>query len=78
MKQTAIEWLVEKIKNEDHHTEGELGNACIDVNTLLILLEQAKKLEKQQIIDAVDYGCSNWGSDKDSEDYYNETFKEAK
>ena len=72
---TAVKWLVEEIKNEDHHTEGELGNSCIDVNTLLILFEQAKQIEKQQMIDAVDYGCSNWGSNKDGEDYYNETFK---
>ena len=32
MTQTAIQWLEIEIKNEDHHTEGELGNACIDVN----------------------------------------------
>ena len=45
MTQTAIQWLEIEIKNEDHHTEGELGNACIDVNTLLMLVEQAATLE---------------------------------
>ena len=47
-QQTAVDWLEKEIKNEDHHTEGELGNACIDVNTLLMLLEQAKQMEKEQ------------------------------
>ena len=70
--------MVEKIKNEDHHTEGELGNSCIDVNTLLILLEQAKKLEKQQIIDTWDMGRFNIDAIGNGEEYYNETFKEAK
>jgi hypothetical protein len=47
-KQTAVDWLEIQIKNEDHHTEGELGNACIDVNTLLMLVEQTKEMEKQE------------------------------
>ena len=46
-KQTAVEWLIDQIKNEDYHTEGELGNSCIDVNTLLMLCEQAKQMEEQ-------------------------------
>ena len=37
-------------------------------------LERHKHFEKQQIIDAVKYGCSDWGSAKDSEQYYNETY----
>ena len=45
----ALEWLQKEIKNEDHHTEGELGNSCIDVNTLLMLVEQAKQMENQQV-----------------------------
>jgi len=30
--------------------------------------------EKSQIIDAVDYGCSDWGSSKDAEKYYKQTY----
>jgi len=30
--------------------------------------------EKKQITKAVDYGCSDWGSAKDGEKYYNETY----
>jgi hypothetical protein len=45
---TAVQWLEIEIKNEDYHTEGELGNLCIDVNTLLMLVEKAKEMERQQ------------------------------
>jgi hypothetical protein len=37
--------------------------------------EQAKEMEKEQIMEAVNYGCSDWGSWKDAEQYYNETYK---
>jgi hypothetical protein len=35
----------------------------------------AKEMEKEQIKEAVNYGCSDWGSWKDAEQYYNETYK---
>jgi hypothetical protein len=31
------------INDEDNHTEGELGNSCIDVQTLVNFIEQFKK-----------------------------------
>jgi hypothetical protein len=37
--------------------------------------KQAKEMEKEQITEAVNYGCSDWGSWKDAEQYYNETYK---
>jgi nitrate/TMAO reductase-like tetraheme cytochrome c subunit len=40
-KQTAVEWLVEKMLNQDWYTYKSLE-----------YIEQAKKMEKQQIIDA--------------------------
>ena len=64
MKQTAVEWLVEQMKLD------ELFNADY-------FIEQAKEMEKEQIIrarqDGLDNGFSNgsW----DSNLYYNETFK---
>jgi hypothetical protein len=36
---------------------------------------QMLEKEKEVIMDAVKYGCSDWGSAKDAENYYNETFK---
>jgi hypothetical protein len=38
------------------------------------LLYEAKQMEKEQTIDAVKYGCSDWGSAKDAEQYYNEIY----
>jgi hypothetical protein len=83
MKQTAVEWLVEQIKQ--HH--GYIGTTMI---------EEAKEMEKQQIIDAgnscalkqvmhnrkVDLMSLEELEDyaqkdviKFGEEYYNETFK---
>lgn len=69
MRQTAVELLVEKIKLKYD----------IDFYHIKNDIEQAKEMEKQQIIDA----CNLQGSDyrgmptynKSGEQYYNETFK---
>lgn len=37
--------------------------------------EQAKAMEKEQIKDAWFDGVTNWDSEKEVEDYINETFK---
>lgn len=34
-----------------------------------------KEMEKEQIVEAINYGCSDWGSFKDGREYYKETFK---
>jgi len=67
-KQTAIEWLVEEIhKNgEEIHRNGNW------IPTHMI--EQAKQMEKEQIKDAAKKSCLDWGADKYSEQYYNETY----
>ena len=62
MKQTAVEWLVEEI-----HKNIEF----IPVS----MQEQAKEMEKEQIIDAFDEGNPNGFIIKCGEQYYNETFK---
>jgi hypothetical protein len=36
------EKLLKFINDEDNHTEGELGNSCIDVQSLIYFLEQFK------------------------------------
>jgi hypothetical protein len=64
-KQTAVEWLEENMPNISNHIP--LGIAL----ELVAKFEQAKEMEKQQIIDAKD--C--WLEDeRDGEQYYNETF----
>lgn len=68
MKQTAVEWLLEKYKSQ---------------NTLLFSddFEQALEMEKQQIIDAYDAGYKDGnailGYDyfDNSESYYEKTYK---
>ncbi len=60
-KQTAVDWIIE-----------QLQAPCRGIPSHII--EQAKQMEKEQIKNAVDYGCSDWGSCKDAEQYYNETY----
>ncbi len=66
MTQTAIEWLVEQMMNSDFIFDE------IDIQ----LFQQAKEMEKQQIIDACYFGSQNLPYEvKDkSEQYYNQTF----
>ncbi len=62
MKQTAVEWLFEQYVNKSIITLEDI--------------EQAKQMEKEQIIDAYYQGDAD--SDNihvDAEQYYNETFK---
>jgi hypothetical protein len=64
MNKTAVEWLEQKAKE-----------FAIDLN-LLHYFEQAKEMEKQQIIDAYDYsyGVASFKTGTTSEQYYNKTF----
>lgn len=64
MKQTAVEWLEKKF----YFTNGQL----IDID-----FEQAKAMEKEQIIEAYQKGFIRelGNRDEDAEQYYNETFK---
>jgi hypothetical protein len=60
MKQTAVEWLVDKV--EDHF-------CLLPVD----LIEQAIEMEKQQIIDAYNYG-QQIPPFEYAEKYYEETY----
>jgi len=66
MKETAIQWLLEELNNGRHLTDK--------------LIEQAKEMEKQQIIESYCQGCFDINKDNSifpretSEQYYNETF----
>jgi hypothetical protein len=66
MKQTtAVEWLVNVVQS------------CIAPNFIpKEIVEQAKEMEKQQIIDAYNEGGCNWDSELEAEQYYNDTFRE--
>jgi hypothetical protein len=64
MKQTSVEWLFQ-----------QLWETPKDKLTWHSILEQAKQMEKQQIIDAYDKGEFNQGCNEDAEQYYNENYK---
>ena len=62
-KQSSVEWLTNKLFEE-------FGFAFSDN-----ILQQAKEMHKQEIMDAVDYGILLYVNDPiTSEDYYQETF----
>ena len=67
-KQTAIEWLIEQL--ECFGNKHELQMSWATVNDLV---EQAKEMEKAQIVNAVD-GFPLENRNLDGEQYYNETY----
>ena len=66
MKQTAVEWFQDQII--------KIVNGTCDLSEIQIY-EQAKKMDKEQIIDAYNKGEFNQGCNGDAEQYYKETFK---
>jgi HEPN domain-containing protein len=81
MKQTAVEWLVKQISSSKYFynlmEELESRSTIVQPNGIL---QQAKAMEKEQIIDAYKdgrfSGQDNWGYGNDTtpQQYYNETF----
>jgi hypothetical protein len=65
MKQTSVEWLYNNLKSHFEH-DGDL------LEVVQFSFEQAKAMEKQQIINAFKEGYNDSGTPKR---YYNETFK---
>jgi hypothetical protein len=71
-QQTAVNKLetqIEKLRYQGV-TEWQCGYQKA-LNEVVFLLKQAKEMEKEQIIDAIDYCRYKY---IDSENYYNETF----
>jgi hypothetical protein len=66
-KQTAIEWLINELKLND----------TIEKENLIIarqIIEQAKAMEKEQIVDAYDAGKDDHHHMSYAAQYYNETY----
>ena len=63
-KQTSVEWLFQ-----------QLWETPKDKLTWHSILEKAKQMENEQIIDAYDKGEFNQGCNEDAEQYYNEKYK---
>ena len=69
MKQTAVEWLKKELEEY-----GSSSHLSLDWATFDELCEQAKEMEKQQIMYAYISGGYN-NCNREAEQYYNETFK---
>ena len=73
MKKTAVEWVFQELRGTD-----DKGDFIFQGVINSELIEQAKEMEKQQIIDAyIDgYSAESWNAD--SQKYYNEKFQNKK
>jgi len=66
---TTVEWLVEQLSKKTKDLKMELHVHCGEI------IEQAKEMEKEQIIESYDKGEFNQGCNGTAEEYYNKTFK---
>jgi hypothetical protein len=79
-KQTAVEWLTKRCndsldKEPNEPTQQEIGYSKALVH-FIILLKEAKQMEKEQIIDAYSYGFWRGNNDDDfePEEYYEDPY----
>ncbi len=69
MKQTAVEWLVEQLKDMEY-----------DLRLIPNTIEQAKEMEKEQIIEAWNIrakidGVLTYTDNRTAEQYYKQTYE---
>jgi hypothetical protein len=71
-KQTAVEWMIDKMINKQNGTFDGFPVLSLDE-----IFEQAKEMEKEQIIEAYNEGNmhNGWALKHEAEKYYNETYK---
>ena len=77
MKQTAVEWLVEQIKDYDFAPLNTKDyEIIISIEILKSKVEQAKAMEQEQIISVYwdSYNEGKYRTDKTADEYYKETF----
>ena len=80
MKQSAVEWLIEQMNNIKGSSINMNGRVQFIEKELNNLFNQAKEMEKEQIIDAYyqigkDHQDMIFAIEKNAEQYYKETFK---
>ena len=71
MKKTAVDWLIDALSHKD-----EAGKICINIHPdcdITPEIKRAKRMEKEQIIDAYNYG-QQIPPFEYAEQYYNETY----
>ena len=77
-KQTAVEWLVEQIKSDQNQK-------ALSANEWMQVIERAKDMEKEQLIDAHiegqivfdEHPHTQWTNEQ-AEQYYNEAYEKIK
>jgi hypothetical protein len=67
---TAVEWLQKQLECFGNKHELQMSWATVDE-----LLEQAKEMEKEQIMKAYIQGSISLTSKNDAEQYYKETYE---
>jgi hypothetical protein len=74
-KQTAVEWVIEKLNQCEPMYSGIKSNEHKEY--LEKLVQQAKEMEKEQITDAFKEGnlYNGWALKHEPEQYYNKTYK---
>lgn len=75
---TTVELFIEQLEAQGESWENvSIGRIqiSIKVEDYLKLIEQANKMFEEQIKNAWIDGVTNWDSEKEVEDYINETFK---
>ena len=84
-KQTAIDWLIEQLKKAESLATFSTADAIAEEEQkMLLICQEAKEMEKEQILDSYNIGFADgWDDVKyddecsylDSEDYYNKTYE---
>ena len=73
-KQTAVEWLLDQLEKEEY-----LGTFCTpecwpkEEQKMRAIIEKAKAMEKQQILDAIN--ATIFDDDIDAYEYFTETYE---
>jgi hypothetical protein len=75
MKQTAVEWLIQNLEQQS----GSYRGFCNIRTTHEKMIEQAKEMEKEQIMHAYGQGAADEAGEildatKDSEEYYDKKY----
>lgn len=71
-QQTALDWFIEKI---GYQKDGEWYIGIREDVNIQHWVDQVRQMQKEHIKNAVDYGCSDWGSCKDAEQYYDKIYE---
>lgn len=70
-KQTAVEWLVTELNSEINYIP------IVQWDRIRDLVQRAKAMEREQIIQAANNGCKGMcmiDTSRDGKNYYNETY----